>query len=261
MVSPPLPTAAMLPSTPPPDSSNPRDEDASLDEARAPALPSRRSFLFGASAAAATVAATALARTGGGAVAPSIDAVVDPVRLGGPGLAPPPAIPSRLTVNGSIADVVLDSRTSLLDMLREHLGLTGTKKGCDHGQCGACTVHLDGQRVASCLTLAAQAHGRAVTTIEGIGGLDGTLHPMQQAFIDHDALQCGYCTPGQIMAAIACVREGHTGSPEQIREYMSGNICRCGAYVGIVAAIDEVARSSAASLQPTAALNAALGEA
>jgi xanthine dehydrogenase YagT iron-sulfur-binding subunit len=141
-------------------------------------------------------------------------------------------------VNGRRVAIEIDARASLLDMLRERLGLTGTKKGCDHGQCGACTVHLDGRRIASCLTLAAKADGRKVTTIEGIS--DGeTLHPMQQAFIDQDALQCGYCTPGQIMAAIACVREGHASSREEIREYMSGNICRCGAYVGIVAAVEQ----------------------
>ena len=127
----------------------------------------------------------------------------------------------------------------MLDILRERLGLVGAKKGCDHGQCGACTVHLDGRRVVSCLTPAVHADGHEVTTIEGLS--NGTLHPMQQAFIDHDALQCGYCTPGQIMAAVACVQEGHANSAEQIREYMSGNICRCGAYVGIVAAIQDAA--------------------
>jgi aerobic-type carbon monoxide dehydrogenase small subunit (CoxS/CutS family) len=146
----------------------------------------------------------------------------------------------RLTVNGTSHTLSLDSRSSLLDVLRELLGLTGTKKGCDHGQCGACTVHLDGRGVLSCLTPAAQADGRQVTTIEGLSP-GGDLHPMQQAFIDHDALQCGYCTPGQIMAAVACVSEGQATSPEQIREYMSGNICRCGAYVGIVAAIQDAA--------------------
>ena len=146
----------------------------------------------------------------------------------------------RTTVNGKAVPVEIDVRTSLLDLLREQLHLTGAKKGCDHGQCGACTVHVDGRRVASCLTLAAKVDGRAVTTIEGLA--DGeTLHPMQQAFIDHDALQCGYCTPGQIMAAVACVREGNATSKDRIREYMSGNICRCGAYVGIVAAIEQVA--------------------
>jgi xanthine dehydrogenase YagT iron-sulfur-binding subunit len=145
----------------------------------------------------------------------------------------------NLTVNGTRHVLTLDSRSSLLDVLRERLGLTGAKKGCDHGQCGACTVHVERRRVASCLTLAAQADGRQVTTIEGLAPADGELHPMQQAFVDHDALQCGYCTPGQIMAAVACVNEGHATSPEQIREYMSGNLCRCGAYIGIVAAIQD----------------------
>jgi len=146
-----------------------------------------------------------------------------------------------LRVNGRAVDTVVDPRTSLLDLLREQLHLTGAKKGCDHGQCGACTVHLDGRRVASCLTLAAKAQGRYVLTIEGLAPPDGALHPMQQAFIDHDALQCGYCTPGQVMAAVACVREGHATDAAQIREYMSGNICRCGAYTGIVAAIQDAA--------------------
>jgi xanthine dehydrogenase YagT iron-sulfur-binding subunit len=145
------------------------------------------------------------------------------------------------TVNGREQRIETDARTSLLDALREQLQLTGAKKGCDHGQCGACTVHLDGRRVASCLTMAVQADGRAVTTIEGLAGPDGALHPMQQAFIDHDALQCGYCTPGQIMAAVACVMEGHADSAEDIREYMSGNLCRCGAYVGILAAVQDAA--------------------
>ncbi len=145
------------------------------------------------------------------------------------------------TINGQAFSIDVDPRTSLLDLLRERLGLTGAKKGCDHGQCGACTVHLDGRRVASCLTLAAKIDGHAVTTIEGLS--DGNqLHPMQQAFIDHDALQCGYCTPGQIMSAVACVAEGNATSREQIRESMSGNICRCGAYVGIVAAIQDAAQ-------------------
>jgi xanthine dehydrogenase YagT iron-sulfur-binding subunit len=147
----------------------------------------------------------------------------------------------NLTVNEERYALTLDPRSSLLDVLRERLALTGAKKGCDHGQCGACTVHVDGRRVASCLTLAAQADGRQITTIEGLASTNGDLHPMQQAFVDHDALQCGYCTPGQIMAAVACVNEGHATSPDQIREYMSGNLCRCGAYVGIVAAIQDAA--------------------
>src|SRR4051794_18629367 len=147
----------------------------------------------------------------------------------------------NVRVNGIRHILDLDPRSSLLDVLREQLALNGAKKGCDHGQCGACTVHLDGRRVVSCLTPAVQTEGRVVMTIEGLAGPDGALHPMQQAFIDHDALQCGYCTPGQIMAAIACVREGHADSAEEIREYMSGNLCRCGAYVGIVAAIQDAA--------------------
>ena len=146
----------------------------------------------------------------------------------------------RLKVNGRDYELQLEPRVSLLDALRERLGLTGTKKGCDHGQCGACTVLADDRRVLSCLTLAVQADGKRVTTIEGLA--DGERpHPMQQAFLDHDALQCGYCTPGQIMSAVACVAEGHAESREQIREYMSGNLCRCGAYAGIVAAIEEAA--------------------
>lgn len=146
----------------------------------------------------------------------------------------------RMKVNGSDQELEVEPRVSLLDALRERLGLFGTKKGCDHGQCGACTVLADERRVLSCLTLAVQAEGKRVTTIEGLA--DGErLHPMQQAFLDHDALQCGYCTPGQIMSAVACVAEGHAVSRDQIREYMSGNLCRCGAYDGIVAAIEDAA--------------------
>ncbi len=146
-----------------------------------------------------------------------------------------------LEVNNSAVWLHVEPRVTLLDALRERLGLYGTKKGCDQGQCGACTVHVDGRRVLSCLTLAVQAKGKRITTIEGIAGRDGGLHPIQQAFLDHDALQCGYCTPGQIMSAIACIREGHAGSPGEIREYMSGNLCRCGAYAGIVRAIQQAA--------------------
>jgi xanthine dehydrogenase YagT iron-sulfur-binding subunit len=141
-----------------------------------------------------------------------------------------------LSINGREHRVVLDVRTSLLDALREHLNLTGSKKGCDQGQCGACTAHVDGQRVLACLTLAAAAQGRQVTTIEGLAP-EGGLHPMQQAFIDHDGFQCGFCTPGQIMSAVACVHEGHAQTDADIREYMSGNLCRCAAYPRIVEAV------------------------
>ena len=149
-------------------------------------------------------------------------------------------LPLTLRVNGTEHRLNLDPRTALLDALREHIGLVGTKKGCDHGQCGACTVLLDGERVLSCLTLAAQAQGRSVATIEGLA-TGGALHPMQQAFVDHDAFQCGYCTPGQIMSAVACVHEGRATSDDEIREYMSGNLCRCAAYPNIVAAVRQAA--------------------
>jgi len=145
-----------------------------------------------------------------------------------------------LRVNRSARPLRLDSRVTLLDALRDELELTGTKKGCDQGACGACTVLLDGKRVLSCLTLAAQCEGREVTTIEGLAA-DGRLHPVQEAFIRHDAFQCGYCTPGQIVSAVALLQEGRAGSDEEIREFMSGNLCRCGAYPNIVAAIREVA--------------------
>lgn len=151
------------------------------------------------------------------------------------------SVPMNVVVNGEPHSLAVDPRTSALDLLRERLALTGAKKGCDHGQCGACTIHVDGRRVLACLTPAVQLDGRRVDTIEGLAGPGGGLHPMQQAFIDHDALQCGYCTPGQIMAAIACVREGNAGSPERIQEYMSGNLCRCGAYNGILAAVQQAA--------------------
>ena len=151
----------------------------------------------------------------------------------------------KLEINGRGHELALEPRVTLLDALREHLRLTGTKKGCDQGQCGACTVHVDGARVLSCLTLAAQVEGRAVTTIEGLSEPGGELHPVQRAFLAEDAFQCGYCTPGQIMSAVACIREGHAGSDGEIREYMSGNLCRCGAYPHIVAAVREAARISA----------------
>jgi xanthine dehydrogenase YagT iron-sulfur-binding subunit len=156
-----------------------------------------------------------------------------------PRVEPRQPLPLTLTINGQQHRLALDARTSLLDALREHVGLTGTKKGCDHGQCGACTVLLDGRRVLSCLTFALMTEGRDVTTIEGLAASDGTLHPMQQAFIDHDAFQCGYCTPGQIISAVACVHEGHADSETEIREYMSGNLCRCACYPNIVDAIND----------------------
>jgi xanthine dehydrogenase YagT iron-sulfur-binding subunit len=149
----------------------------------------------------------------------------------------------HLDINGREHELAIEPRVTLLDALREHLGLTGTKKGCDQGQCGACTVHVDGARVLACLTLAAQVEGQSITTIEGLAEAGGSLHPVQAAFLEQDAFQCGYCTPGQIMSAVACIHEGHAGSDDEIREYMSGNLCRCGAYPHIVAAVREAAEA------------------
>jgi xanthine dehydrogenase YagT iron-sulfur-binding subunit len=146
----------------------------------------------------------------------------------------------HLRINGQAREITVDNRASLLDLLRERAGLTGTKKGCDQGACGACTVMLDGTRVVSCLTLAVMHDGADIVTIEGLAG-DGRLHPLQQAFVDEDAFQCGYCTAGQIVSGVGCIQEGHAGSAEEIREWMSGNICRCGAYTNIVAAIAKTA--------------------
>jgi xanthine dehydrogenase YagT iron-sulfur-binding subunit len=186
--------------------------------------PNRRSFLL---ATVSTAATPVLAR------ARNADVTAAPLVA-----SPDTPTSATFTVNGRRHQLSFDVRTSLLDFLREHLELTGTKKGCDHGQCGACTVQIDGRRVLSCLTLAISAQGRAVATIEGLAG-NGDLHPMQQAFIDNDAFQCGYCTPGQIMSAVACVSEGHANSDADIREYMSGNLCRCAAYPNIVAAVKQ----------------------
>jgi xanthine dehydrogenase YagT iron-sulfur-binding subunit len=158
-------------------------------------------------------------------------------------LAIPDRISVTLIVNGTERKLSIVPWTSLLDALREHLDLTGTKKGCDHGQCGACTVLVDGRRINSCLTLAAMKDGAKITTIEGLAA-DGTLHPLQQAFIDHDAFQCGYCTPGQICSAVGLIAEGRAKTPDEIRESMSGNICRCAAYPNIVAAIQQAMRVS-----------------
>jgi len=148
-------------------------------------------------------------------------------------------MPLKIEVNGKLHNLTVEPRATLLDLLREQLQMTGTKKGCDYGQCGACTVHVNGTRVLSCLSLAVMQEGKKVTTIEGLSEGE-KLHPMQAAFIKHDGFQCGYCTPGQIMSAVACIREGHADSEAEIREFMSGNICRCGAYPNIVDAIMEV---------------------
>ncbi len=150
-----------------------------------------------------------------------------------------------LDINGQPHALRVDQRTSLLDALREYAELTGTKKGCDHGSCGACTVHVDGKTVLSCLVLATRAQGKRITTIEGLAQ-GGTLHPVQEAFLEHDGYQCGYCTPGQIMSAVACVNEGHTSSDGEIAEWMSGNLCRCGAYTNIRAAVADAARAKRA---------------
>ena len=149
----------------------------------------------------------------------------------------------HLRINGELREITVDNRTSLLDMLRERVGLTGTKKGCDQGACGACTVLLDGKRVNSCLTLAVMHDGAEVVTIEGLAQ-NGRLHPLQQAFIDEDAFQCGYCTAGQILSGVGCINEGHAASAAEIREWMSGNICRCGAYTNIVTAIANTAKGA-----------------
>lgn len=149
----------------------------------------------------------------------------------------------RLNVNGQMHELDIDPRTTLLDCVRDHLRLTGTKKGCDHGQCGACTVHVEGRRVNACLSLAATHEGEAITTIEGIGQ-PGALHPMQAAFVEHDGFQCGYCTSGQIMSAVALLHEPYGHSDDDVKEAMSGNICRCGAYSNIVSAIQQVRRKT-----------------
>ena len=160
-----------------------------------------------------------------------------------PAAGSPVAAKVSFQVNGQLRELELDTRTTLLDALREHLDLTGAKKGCDQGACGACTVLVDGRRVNSCLTLAVMHSGKKIVTIEGLSN-GSELHPVQAAFIKHDGFQCGYCTPGQICSAVALIREGHTKSDDEIREWMSGNICRCGAYVNIVAAVKEAAKNA-----------------
>lgn len=201
-----------------------------------PVSEGRRRFLIGS----AHTGAAALLLGGGGGVATAKAGTASTSEQIQPDIRA--TIPTELNVNGMSHRADLDSRMTLLDTLREKFGLTGAKKGCDHGQCGACTVLIDGRRELSCLTLSVAAQGREVVTIEGLAENDGRLHPMQQAFIDHDALQCGYCTPGQILSAVSCVREGHAGSSEEIREYMSGNICRCAAYTNIVAAVAQASQ-------------------
>jgi xanthine dehydrogenase YagT iron-sulfur-binding subunit len=208
-------------------STKPPESTLSPPEGSASA-PSRRTFI------ATTV-------VGGAVVAGGLTAV--PSVFGADaaqGAEAPPGSSVSLAVNGEPHTVTVDNRTSLLDLLRERLGLTGSKKGCNAGACGACTVLVDGQRVNSCLTLAVRLDGAEVTTIEGLAKGE-RLHPLQQAFIDQDAFQCGFCTSGQIMSGVGCIDEGHTGSPEEIREFMSGNICRCGCYVKIVRAIEQTA--------------------
>lgn len=167
----------------------------------------------------------------------TLDASADPPERGVRADAQPKI---ELTVNGRLRTLTVEPRTTLVEALRDILGLTGTKIGCNQGQCGACTVLVNGDRVNACLVLALAADGAAITTIEGLANPDGALHPMQTAFAEYDAFQCGYCTPGQILSAIACIDEGHAGTPDEIREYMSGNLCRCGAYPNIVAAIESV---------------------
>jgi len=153
-------------------------------------------------------------------------------------------IPVSLTINGERRRMEVAPWTTLLDLLRERLDLTGTKKGCDHGQCGACTVLIDGKRINSCLTLVVMKDGADIVTVEGLASADGALHPIQDAFIEFDAFQCGYCTPGQLCSAVGLLKEGRARTPDEIRELMSGNLCRCGAYPNIIAAIEHVQRQS-----------------
>ena len=203
---------------------------------------SRRDFLTGTSAVGAVVLASQwlspLSRSMAADEAPALGA--DGLPTGAE------TVPLSLKINGKTESLRLDPRTSLLDTLREHLHLTGSKKGCDHGQCGACTVLVNGRRVNACLSLALSCEGDEITTIEGLAHGEN-LHPVQAAFIKHDGFQCGYCTPGQICSAVACLQEGHTRDDAEIREWMSGNLCRCGAYNGIVEAIKEVRDQHAAA--------------
>jgi len=191
----------------------------------------RRTVLKAAGAAGSVVAAGPTVETLAG---PLAEAPPGSVRAGG-------TVEIALAVNGVSRRVVVEPRVTLLDALRDRMGLTGTKKGCDRGECGACTVLVDGERIKSCLTLAVMCQGSAITTIEGLARGD-ELHPVQEAFIRHDAFQCGGCTPGQIMSALACIQEGHTRSDDEVREWMSGNLCRCAAYQNMVAAVRDASR-------------------
>lgn len=197
-----------------------------------PGKVSRRSFLSKIGAAGVVVSAAPVIAAAQGVIAPQADAYAQAEKIEG-------AIPLSLRVNGKTYALNLDPRTTLLDALRETISLTGTKKGCDHGQCGACTVHIDGRRVNSCLTLAVMHDGQEITTIEGLGQ-PGSLHPMQSSFVEHDGYQCGYCTSGQIMSAVALLKEPCGSADGDVKEAMAGNICRCGAYPNIVAAIQHV---------------------
>jgi xanthine dehydrogenase YagT iron-sulfur-binding subunit len=209
------------------DGSDEADETLS-DEGDARGCVTRREFLTGGA-----LVGTALAS---GSLLPSPASGVEPLVTATPGV---PALPVQLLVNGQTHSLALEPRVTLLDALREHLQLTGTKKGCDLGQCGACTVLVDGRRVNSCLTLAVMVQGRPITTVEGLATGD-SLHPVQAAFLSHDGFQCGYCTPGQIMSAVAMLKEPWGPTDADVREGMAGNICRCGAYPNIVAAIQSV---------------------
>src|SRR3984885_12428680 len=200
---------------------------------------SRRSFLSHMGAAGVATSATAVAPL---AISPSIADAQE--RTSSEVQAIPGTVPVTLRVNERQYSVQIDPRATLLDTLRETLHLTGTKKGCDHGQCGACTVHVNGRRINSCMTFAAMHEGEKITTIEGLGE-PGNLHPVQAAFVEHDGYQCGYCTSGQIMSAVALLSEPVGPSDDDVREFMSGNICRCGAYPNIVKAIQQVRQSKA----------------
>jgi xanthine dehydrogenase YagT iron-sulfur-binding subunit len=208
-----------------------------------PNRPGRRTFLAGMGAAGLSASAAAQLSLDENRAHPAALAADAPLAAPLAASAPEGTIPTRLSVNGKVYDLNLDPRTTLLDALREHVQLTGTKKGCDHGQCGACTVHVNGRRVNSCLSFAATHQGDTIVTIEGLGR-PGEMHPMQAAFVEHDGYQCGYCTSGQIMSAVALLKEPWGDSDAEVKEAMSGNICRCGAYPNIVAAIQDVRRKA-----------------